>query len=105
MELKRGLWLILLDEAGEATPVACDVEERDPALWVLDALVPPQVYPVTFVAAKLRLDGYHLGLLKLQKPITTRTHEPFDVQLEFPIIREQYDAAMQSHRKTPVPAR
>lgn len=85
MRLKRGLWLTLIDEAGEATPVACDVEDRLPGRWILDAMVPPQVYPVTFVAAELRLDGAHLGRMRFPEPIVTVTHEPMDVHLEFPV--------------------
>ena len=64
MPLKRGLWLTLLDEAGEATPVACDVIRRSPGCWTLEAMIPPQVYPVRFVSARLRLDGQHLGTLR-----------------------------------------
>lgn len=85
MTLKRGLWLTLLDEAGEATPVACDVVERRDGIWILDALVPPQVYPVEFHAARLRLDGQHLGHLTFPQPRTTVTHEPMDLRLEFPV--------------------
>ena len=93
MQLKQGLWLNLLDETGEATPVACDVTERRPGLWVLEALVPPQVYPVTFTSARLRLDGHHLGLLRFPEPMTTTTHQPMDVRLEFPVNEEQLAAA------------
>ena len=89
MPLKRGLWLSLLDEAGEATPVACDVIERKPDRWVLEALVPPQVYPVTFVAARVRLDGEYLGQARLPQPITTVTHQPAEVTIEFPIDRSR----------------
>jgi hypothetical protein len=93
MYLKRGLWLTLLDEAGEATPVACDVDERAGGNWVLQALIPPQVYPVRFVAAQLRLDGHHLGRLQLPHPIVTVTHEPMDLRLEFPVSPERLAAA------------
>jgi hypothetical protein len=92
MPLKRGLWLSLLDEAGEATPVACEVEERRADAWVLEAMVPPQVYPVTFVAAQLRLHGQHLGRMRLGEPITTVTHEPLDLRLEFPIDADRLAA-------------
>ncbi len=85
MPLKRGLWLTLLDEAQEATPVACDLVERREELVVLEAMVPPQVYPVTFLEAQLRLDGEHLGKLRFPEPIVTVTHEPLDLRLEFPI--------------------
>jgi len=85
MPLKRGLWLSLVDEAGEATPVACSIEERRPGIWVLEAMVPPQVYPVHFVSALLRLDGQHLGRLRFPQPVTTVTHEPLELRLEFPI--------------------
>jgi hypothetical protein len=89
MLFKRGLWLILLDQAGEATPVACEVTRRNCGTWHLETTVPPQVYPVTFVAARLRLDGHHLGLLRLSPAITTRTHEPLDLELEFPVNEAQ----------------
>jgi hypothetical protein len=95
MTLKRGLWLSLLDEAGEATPVACEVEERRADAWVLQAMVPPQVYPVRFVSAQLRLDGEHLGLLRFKEPITTVTHEPLDLRLDFPVDQQR---AAQLHR-------
>lgn len=86
--LKRGLWLTLLDDAHEATPVACEVVERRADLLVLEAMVPPQVYPVTFVEAQLRLDGEHLGKLRLPEAIITVTHEPLDLRLEFPVRTE-----------------
>lgn len=89
MLFKRGLWLILMDEAGEATPVACEVAQRCGGRWRLAAIVPPQVYPVTFVAARLRLDGHHLGFLRFPAPITTRTHEPLDLDVDFPINEDQ----------------
>lgn len=89
MPLKRGLWLSLVDDAGESTPVACDVAERRSGAWVLEAMVPWQVYPVTFTEARLRLDGNFLGLLKLDPPITTVTHEPLDLTLDFPIDEER----------------
>lgn len=85
MQLKRGLWLTLLDEADEALPVACDVVERRKGCWVLEAMIPPQVYPVQFVAARLRLDGTFLGLLRFSEAVTTVTHEPMDLRLEFPV--------------------
>ncbi|MGV3720053.1 MAG: hypothetical protein ACO1SX_04005 [Actinomycetota bacterium] len=85
MPLKRGLWLTLIDDAGESYPVACDVSERRPDLWVLDAMIPPQVYPVCFVAARLRLDGNFLGMLRFAEPFETVTHQPRDVRIEFPI--------------------
>ena len=89
MPLKRGLWLTLLDEAEEATPVACEVVERSDAALVLEAMVPPQVYPVTFVEARLRLDGEYLGKLRFPEPIVTVTHEPLDLHLEFPVSPER----------------
>ncbi|HEU4754848.1 MAG TPA: hypothetical protein VFU47_17195 [Armatimonadota bacterium] len=92
MQLKRGLWLTMLDEAGEATPVACNVEERRPGLWILEALIPPQVYPVRFEAAQLRLDGHHLGRLQLPQPIVTVTHQPLELRLEFPVNEERVAA-------------
>ncbi len=92
MPLKRGLWLTLIDEAGEATPVACNVVEHTEHHWVLEALVPPQVYPVTFVAAQLRLDGHHLGRLRLEQPLVTRTHEPAEVRLDFPVDTSRLEA-------------
>jgi hypothetical protein len=95
MRLKRGLWLTLIDEAGEATPVACDVEERRAELWVLEALIPPQVYPVCFVAAELRLDGFHLGRLRFTAPIVTVTHEPREMRLEFPVSEHRLAEAGQ----------
>lgn len=85
MPLKRGLWLTLIDDADEAYPVACDVSERRSDVWVLEAMVPPQVYPVRFVAARLRLDGNFLGMLRLPEPFVTETHQPMDFRLEFPI--------------------
>jgi hypothetical protein len=85
MPLKRGLWLTLTDDAGEATPVACEIAEQREGLWVLEALVPAQVYPVTFCSARLRLDGHHLGLTQFETPIVTVTHQPLDLRLEFPI--------------------
>jgi hypothetical protein len=85
MPLKRGLWLTLLDEADEATPVACDIAERRSDVWVLEALVPPQVYPVKFLSARLRLDGHFLGMLRFPQPVITVTHEPLDLRLEFPV--------------------
>lgn len=88
MPLKRGLWLTLFDEGEEATPVACDVVERGADRIVLEALVPPQVYPVTFTEARLRLDGEHLGKLRFPEPIVTVTHEPMDLRLEFPLQAE-----------------
>lgn len=96
MRLKRGLWLTLIDEAGEATPVACDVEARREHEWVLEALVPPQVYPVQFVAAELRLDGQHLGRLRFPQPLVTVTHEPMDVRLDFPVSSAQLATASRS---------
>jgi hypothetical protein len=83
--LKRGLWLTLVDEGDEALPVACDVAERRDDRWILEALVPPQVYPVNFVAAQLRLDGQHLGQIRFAEPLVTVTHEPLDLRLEFPV--------------------
>jgi len=103
MQLKRGLWLTLFDEAGEATPVACDVDEQRPGLWILEALVPPATYPVTFVSARLRLDGYHLGLLRFAQPILTATHEAKEVRLEFPINEAQWEAARAAHESSPAP--
>ena len=85
MRLKRGLWLSLVDEAGEETPVACDVSERRPGAWRLVAMVPWQVYPVRFVAARLRLDGVFLGMMRFTEPIITVTHEPLDLSLDFPL--------------------
>src|SRR3954463_10478405 len=85
MPLKRGLWLTLLDEAGEATPVACEVVEQRPGCWKLEAMIPPQVYPVTFVAARLRLDGHHLGATRFPEPIVTVTLKPKDIEIEFPV--------------------
>lgn len=83
----------LVDEAGEATPVACDVAERRPGVWMLEALIPPQVYPVTYVSAQLRLHGHHLGRMELAFPIVTRTHEPMDLTLAFPVTPERLSAA------------
>lgn len=91
MALKRGLWLTLLDDGEEATPVACEVVERRPDMLILEALVPPQVYPVTFVGARLRMDGEHLGKLSFPDPIVTVTHEPLDLRLEFPVNTELLD--------------
>jgi hypothetical protein len=88
MPLKRGLWLSLIDEGGEAFPVACSVEERRPGAWVLEAMIPPQVYPVHFVSAKLRLDGRHLGQIRFPEPVATVTHEPLELRLEFPVGEE-----------------
>lgn len=85
MPLKRGLWLTLIDDADEAYPVACEVTEQRPDLWVLEAMVPPQVYPVCFVAARLRLDGNFLGMVRLPQPVVTVTHQELDFRLEFPI--------------------
>ena len=85
MPFKRGLWLSLLDETGEETPMACEVVEQRLGMWILDAMVPPQVYPVTYVHAQLRLDGSHLGRIRLPEPLTTVTHEPKDLYLEFPL--------------------
>ena len=85
MPLKHGLWLTLLDEAEEAFPVACDIVEQRPGLWILETLVPPQVYPVRFVAARLRLDGNFLGMFRFPEAITTVTHQPLDIRLEFPL--------------------
>jgi hypothetical protein len=93
MALKQGLWLTLLDQAGEATPVACRVAERRPGLWTLDARVPPQWYPVTFVAAQLRLDGRHLGMLRFPEPITLDAHRQNDLHLDFPVDEAQVDGA------------
>jgi hypothetical protein len=95
MQLKQGLWLTLVDEAGEATPVACDVASRSDGHWVLEALVPPQVYPVTFLKAQLRLDGCHLGQIQFSTPITTVTHEPLDVRLDFPVDEKLVEACAQ----------
>jgi hypothetical protein len=89
MPLKRGLWLSLLDEAGEATPIACEVIDRQPGRWTLDVLVPPQVYPVTFVSARLRMDGDFLGFTNLPEPVTTVTHRPLSLRLEFPIDEQR----------------
>lgn len=97
MPLKQGLWLTLLDEAQEATPVACEVVERRPDQLVLEAMVPPQVYPVTFVEARLRLDGEHLGKLRFPEPIVTVTHEPMDLRLEFPVSAAVLEAHQQAH--------
>ena len=88
MSFKRGLWLSLLDEAGEATPIACEVEERRTGRWVLEAIVPPQVYPVTFVAAELVLNSQHIGMHRLPAPVTTVTHEPLELRIEFPVKEE-----------------
>lgn len=96
MPLKRGLWLSLVDEAGEATPVACTVEERRNGVWVLEAMVPLQVYPVQFVSARLRLDGHHLGFLKFKEPVVAVPHEPMELRLEFPIDPERLAAAQGS---------
>jgi hypothetical protein len=85
MRFQRGLWLSLIDTAGEETPVAGEVSERRDGLWILEAMIPPQVYPVTFVAAVLRLEGRHLGRAELQQPITTVTHEPLDIRIEIPV--------------------
>jgi len=93
MPLKRGLWLTLIDDADEAYPVACELSERRPELWVLEAMVPPQVYPVCFVAARLRLDGNFLGLVRLPKPVVTVTHQPMDFRLEFPIDARRLNGA------------
>ncbi|MFN3653174.1 MAG: hypothetical protein ACK47B_26635 [Armatimonadota bacterium] len=92
MSLKRGLWLSLIDEGGEATLVACDVLERNDSHWRLEALVPPQVYPVTFVAARLRLDGHFLGLIRLPEPQTTVTHEPMFLTIDFPVDPTRFAA-------------
>jgi hypothetical protein len=89
MPLKRGLWLTLIDDADEAYPVACDVTERHDDRWVLETMVPPQVYPVRFVAARLRLDGNHLGIYRFPSPLVTVTHQPMDVRIEFPIERQR----------------
>lgn len=89
MRLTRGLWLTLIDEAEEALPVACEVAGRGEGEWLLEATVPPQVYPVTFVAAELRLDGHFLGRLRLEQPVTTVTHEPLDLRLRFPVPAER----------------
>lgn len=86
--LKQGLWLTLLDEGDEATPVACDVVERSGGRLVLEALIPPQVYPVTFREARLRLDGHFLGHVRFKEPIVTETHQPMDLRLEFPLEPE-----------------
>lgn len=94
MTLKRGLWLTLLDESGEATPVACDVVEKRAGMWVLDALVPPQVYPVAFYSARLRLDGQHLGHLQFREPRVTITHQPMDLRLEFPVDESRVTQVM-----------
>jgi hypothetical protein len=85
MPLKRGLWLTLIDDAGESYPVACDVTDRRTDLWILETMIPPQVYPVCFVAARLRLDGNFLGMLRFPEPFETVTHQPRDVRIEFPI--------------------
>lgn len=85
MPLKRGLWLTLIDDAGESYPVACDVTERRAHSWILETLIPPQVYPVCFVAAHLRLDGDFLGLLQFTQPFQTVTHQPLDIRLDFPV--------------------
>jgi hypothetical protein len=88
MRLKQGLWLTLVDEAGEETPVACEVTERRPGRLRLLALVPWQVYPVRFVAARLRLDGSFLGRMQLP-------HQPLELTLDFP-IDEQRQAELDS---------
>ena len=93
MQLKHGLWLTLVDEGEEATPVACDVTERRPGCWVLDAMVPPQVYPVRFVAAQLRLDGQFLGMVRLPQSVTTVTHQPLDFRIEFPVDESRLEMA------------
>ena len=85
MALKSGLWLTYMDETGEATPAECKIVEQHPERWVLDAVIAPQVYPVTFVAARLRLDGEFLGSLRFAEPITTVTHQPKELRLEFPV--------------------
>jgi hypothetical protein len=85
MPLKQGLWLTLLDEGEEATPVPCVIVDRSAERLVLEALIPPQVYPVKFVEARLRLDGHFLGKLRLTEPIVTVTHELLDLRLEFPL--------------------
>lgn len=89
MRLKRGLWLTLLDEAGEETPVASDIAERRPGVWRLEAMVPWQVYPVQFVAARLRLDGHFLGRMNFPSPIVTETHKPLEITLEFPVDEQR----------------
>ncbi|HTE16782.1 MAG TPA: hypothetical protein VK689_00200 [Armatimonadota bacterium] len=96
MALKSGLWLTFVDEAGEATPAECKIVEREPGRWVLDAVIPPQVYPVTFVSARLRLDGDFLGMLRFPEPITTVTHEPKDLRLEFPVNEEKAGAQLEN---------
>lgn len=93
MPLKRGLWLTLIDDADESYPVACELSEQRPDLWVLEAMVPPQVYPVCFVAARLRLDGNFLGLVRLPEPVVTVTHQPLDFRLEFPIDARRLNGA------------
>jgi hypothetical protein len=100
MNLKRGLWLTLVDEAGEETPLACDVEERRPGSWRLEAMVPAQVYPVCFVEARLRLDGQFLGRLRFEEPIVTVTHEPMDLSLEHPVSEERLAEAERSAKRS-----
>lgn len=97
MPLKKGLWLSLLDESGEATSVSCEVAARRVGCWTLEALVPPQVYPVAFYAARLRLDGHHLGHLDFTDPIVTVTHEPLELRLEFPVDDVRAAAARRRH--------
>jgi hypothetical protein len=99
MPFKRGLWLTLLDEAGEATPIACEVDERRPGTWVLEAMVPPQVYPVTFVAAELVMNSQHIGLLRLPEPVTTVTHQPLELRLEFPVKEDLLARAVAAERR------
>jgi hypothetical protein len=105
MLLKRGLWLTLMDEAGEATPVACTVDERREGCWVLEAMVPPQVYPVAFVSARLRLDGHHLGALPFPEPIVTVTHQPLDLRLEFPVDSAHVDEICKGRGNSRTPGR
>ena len=101
MPLKRGLWLTLIDDADEAYPVACDVAERREGAWILETMIPPQVYPVRFVAARLRLDGNFLGLLRLPDPLQTVTHQPLDVRLEFPIDPRRLEGTRFARAATP----
>lgn len=99
MPFKRGLWLVLEDHAGETIPIAADVTERRPGLWVLEGMAPPQVYPTSFVAAHLRLDGEHLARLVFERPLVSVTHQPLDIRLEFP-IREELLATMRRPGRT-----
>ncbi|MCC2670700.1 MAG: hypothetical protein K0Q72_3171 [Armatimonadetes bacterium] len=97
MPLKRGLWLTLIDDADEAYPVACDITDQQQDLWRLEAMVPPQVYPVRFVSARLRLDGNHLGMLRLPEPVVTVTHQPMDLSLDFPIDQRRLNGTALSN--------